>query len=179
MAWAVNYYNIYQSNDFNGIFFTVRGRALNTFISGAVQIPSAWILNIFTDKLPFGRGKKYGRRKRAFWALVYVFVSVNAVWIAGYFKVRETRLGLTEEERVDVFDTGYAGAAAVYVMYGFTDATYNCFAYWFIGALSNRPNEVSSGGAKRRKDLLTIIVECFCEYVSPPQCALSDLRFCA
>lgn len=137
MAWAVNYYAIYQSNDFNGVFFTVRGRALNTFISGAVQIPSAWILNLFTDKLPLGR------RKRAFWALVYVFLSVNAVWIAGYFKMRETRLGLTEEERVDVFDEGFAGASAVYIMYGFTDATYNCYAYWFIGALSNRPNEVS------------------------------------
>ncbi|TLD37668.1 putative duf895 domain membrane protein [Venturia nashicola] len=138
MAWAVNYYNIYQSNDFNGVYFTVRGRALNTFLSGAVQIPAAWILNLFTDKLPFGR------RKRAFWALVYVFVSVNSVWIAGYFKMRDTRAGLREEERVDVVDGGkFVGACAVYVFYGFTDATYNCFAYWFIGALSNRPDELS------------------------------------
>lgn len=136
MCWAVNYYNIYQNNDFNGIYFTVRGRALNTFISGAVQIPAAWILNIFTDKLPMGR------RKRAFWAVVYVFVAVNAVWTAGYFKMRKTREGLSEEERVDVFDSDYPGSCAVYVLYGFTDATYNCYAYWFIGALSNRPEEV-------------------------------------
>lgn len=138
MCWAVNYYNIYQSNDFNGVYFTVRGRALNTFISGAVQIPSAWILNIFTDKLPFGR------RKRAFIAVMYVFISINAVWIGGYFMMKRTKYGLSEEERVDVFDSGYAGACAVYVLYGFTDATYNCYAYWFIGALSNRPEEVCS-----------------------------------
>jgi len=37
LAWGVNYYNIYQSNDFNGVCFTVRGRALKTPISGAHQ----------------------------------------------------------------------------------------------------------------------------------------------
>ena len=136
MCWAVNYYNIYQSNDFNGVYFTVRGRALNTFISGAVQIPSAWILNIFTDKLPFGR------RKRAFIAIIYVFIGINAVWTGGYIMMKRTVYGLREADRVDVFDSGYAGACAVYVLYGFTDATYNCYAYWFIGALSNRPEEV-------------------------------------
>ncbi|KAL6819998.1 major facilitator superfamily domain-containing protein [Trichoderma camerunense] len=137
MCWAVNYYNIYQSNDFNGVYFTVRGRALNTFISGVVQIPSAWMLNIFTDRLPFGR------RKRAFYAIVYVFVTINAVWVAGYFMMKKTKEGLSEADRVDVRDSGYAAACAVYVLYGFTDATYNCYAYWFIGALSNRPDELS------------------------------------
>jgi hypothetical protein len=72
-----------------------------------------------------------------------VFISTNAVWIAGYFYMKKTKYGLTEAERVDVFDSGYAGACAVYVLYGFTDATYNCYLYWFIGALSNRPEEVS------------------------------------
>ncbi|KAJ4865570.1 ion channel regulatory protein UNC-93 domain-containing protein [Trichoderma breve] len=137
MCWAVNYYNIYQSNDFNGVYFTVRGRALNTFISGVVQIPSAWMLNIFTDRLPFGR------RKRAFYAIIYVFVTINAVWVAGYFMMKKTKEGLSEADRVDVHDSGYAAACAVYVLYGFTDATYNCYAYWFIGALSNRPDELS------------------------------------
>ncbi|KAM6478055.1 major facilitator superfamily domain-containing protein [Trichoderma sp. SZMC 28011] len=137
MCWAVNYYNIYQSNDFNGVYFTVRGRALNTFISGVVQIPSAWMLNLFTDRLPFGR------RKRAFYAIVYVFVTINAVWVAGYFMMKKTKEGLSEADRVDVHDSGYAAACAVYVLYGFTDATYNCYAYWFIGALSNRPDELS------------------------------------
>lgn len=136
MCWAVNYYNIYQSNDFNGVFFTVRGRALNTFISGAVQIPSAWILNIFTDRLPFKR------RKRALIAVIYVFVATNAVWIGGLFMMKKTVYGLPEADRVDVYSHDYAGACAVYVLYGFTDATYNCYAYWFIGALSNRPDEV-------------------------------------
>ncbi|KAJ4377629.1 hypothetical protein N0V83_000456 [Neocucurbitaria cava] len=137
MCWAVNYYNIYQSNDFNGVYFTVRGRALNTFISGAVQILSAWILNIFTDKLPLRR------RQRAFVAICYVFVAINVVWGAGYIMMKRTKYGLSEAERVDVYDSGYASACAVYVLYGFTDATYNCFAYWFIGALSNRPDELS------------------------------------
>lgn len=178
MCWAVNYYNIYQSNDFNGIFFTVRGRALNTFISGAVQIPSAWILNIFTDKLPFGR------RKRAFFAIVYVFVTINAVWIGGYFMMRKTKEGLSEAERVDVLDPGYAPACAVYVLYGFTDATYNCYAYWFIGALSNRPDEVSFSMATmftsgEGKSLTHVSAFCLRRHVSSPERALSNLRFLA
>ncbi|KKY25268.1 hypothetical protein UCRPC4_g01907 [Phaeomoniella chlamydospora] len=73
MCWAVNYYVVYQNNDFNGIVFTVRGRALNTLLSAIVQIAAAWVLNLFTDKLPMKR------RKRAFWAVVYVFVAFNAL----------------------------------------------------------------------------------------------------
>lgn len=137
MCWAVNYYTIYQSNDFNGVYFTVRARSLNAFLSGALQIPSAWILNLVTDQLPCTR------RKRAFWGAVYVFASTNAVWIAGYFYMKKTVYGLPESDRVDVYDPGYAGAAVVYALYGFTDATFNCYLYWFIGALSNRPEEAS------------------------------------
>ncbi|KAF7189746.1 UNC93-like protein [Pseudocercospora fuligena] len=155
MCWAVNYYvvciilnrwyhswnsdaqQIYQNNDFNGVYFTVRGRALNTFLSGAVQLFAPWILNLFTDKLPFKR------RKRAFWAGVYVFVAFNALWIGGYFIMKKTKYGLDEEQRIDVYDDGYGIACFVFVMYGFMDATYNCYCYWFMGALSNNTDELS------------------------------------
>ncbi|EXJ90279.1 hypothetical protein A1O1_03378 [Capronia coronata CBS 617.96] len=143
-CWAINYYTVYQNNDFNGIVFTVRGRALNTFLSGVVQVGAAWVLNLFTDLLPMKR------RKRAFWALVYVFVMFNAVWIGGYFAMRDTKLGLDEAERMDVFDSGYGAWCFLFVMYGFMDATYNCYAYWFIGALSNDPSELSVYAAMYR-----------------------------
>lgn len=140
MCWAVNYWVVYQNNDFNGIHFTVRGRALNTFISGVGQVAAPWILNIFTDLLPMRR------RRRALWALVYVFVAFNAVWLGGYWTMKEGRKGLTEEERVDVYDSGYFGGMFLFSAYGFMDATYNCYCYWFMGALSNRPEEVSLQG---------------------------------
>jgi hypothetical protein len=136
-CWAVNYYNIYQSNSFNGQVFTVRARALNVLCSGIVQIFAAWALRLITDKLPATR------RTRAFAGAAYNFILFNAVWIGGYFAMVKTRENLPESERLDVYDSGYGAWAFLYVMYGFMDATYNCYAYWFMGALSNDPLEVS------------------------------------
>ncbi|KAK8221235.1 major facilitator superfamily domain-containing protein [Phyllosticta capitalensis] len=135
--WAVNYYVIYQNNCFNGVFFTVRGRSLNTFCSGVIQIPAAWMLNIFTDKLPCKR------RWRAFWGLLYVFISFNAVWLGGYWAMKKTTYGLDEKDRMDVFDKDYGWYAFLFTMYGFSDATFNCYAFWFMGALSNETSELS------------------------------------
>jgi len=137
MCWAVNFFGVYQNNDFNGVVFTVRARALNALCSGVVQIFSPWILHFFTDRLPMKR------RKRAFWALVYVFIFINAIWIGGYFAMARTRTDLPAADRLDVYDPGYGQLCFLFAMYGFTDATYNCYAYWFIGALSNDPTEVS------------------------------------
>lgn len=135
-CWAINYYNIYQSNQFNGLVFTVRGRALNVLLSAFMQIGAAWTLQLITDHLPFKR------RVRALAGAVFNFVLFNAVWIGGYFAMAQTRQGLSESERLDVFDPGYGAWAFLYIMYGFMDATYNCYAYWFMGALSNDPREV-------------------------------------
>lgn len=149
MCWAVNFFVVYQNNDFNGVVFTVRGRALNTFLSGITQVIAPWILRAFTDILPMKR------RKRAFWALVYVFFIINANWIGGYFAMVRTREGLTEAERLDVYGPGYGWWSFLFAMYGFTDATYNCYAYWFIGALSNDPGEVCLCGSAITRNWLT------------------------
>lgn len=137
MCWAVNFFGVYQNNDFNGVVFTVRARSLNALLSGVTQIFAPWILHFFTDRLPMKR------RKRAFWALVYVFIFINAIWIGGYFAMAQTVPGLPESKCLDVYDHGYGWWGFLFAMYGFTDATYNCYAYWFIGALSNDPAEVS------------------------------------
>jgi hypothetical protein len=115
--------SVYQNNQFNGIVFTVLGRALNTLCSGFVQIFAAWTLNLITDVLPVKR------RMRALAGAIYVFVMFNAVWIGGYFAMVKTKIGLTEAERLDVYDKGYGEWAFLFVMYGFMDATYNCYAY--------------------------------------------------
>jgi hypothetical protein len=168
MCWAVNFFGVYQNNDFNGIVFTVRGRALNAFLSGVAQVFAPWITYLFTDRLPFNR------RKRAFWALVYVFTIINAIWIGGYFGMKNTRLGLDEAERLDVFGHNYGWWCFLFVMYGFTDATYNCYAYWFIGALSNDPAEVSSAPSFDSfcSCQQTCVALRVCCTISPSQCAL-------
>ena len=61
--------------------------------------------------------------------------------------MKNTKSGLTELERVDIYDHGYGIAAFVFIMYGYMDATYNCYCFWFIGALSNKTEEVSCIGS--------------------------------
>ena len=136
-CWAVNYYLVYQNNQYNSPTFTVRGRALNSLLSAIVQIPAPFILSLITDQLPLKR------RARAFCGALYIFTLFNAVWIGGYFAMRETKSGLSEAAKIDVFDPGYGQRCFLFVMYGFMDATYNCYAFWFMGALSNEPRVVS------------------------------------
>ncbi|EXJ84578.1 hypothetical protein A1O3_05248 [Capronia epimyces CBS 606.96] len=136
-AWAINYYSIYQNNRYNSPVFTVRGRALNTLMSGIAQIFSAWVMLIMTDKLPLNR------RHRAYVGLAFVWLLVNGVNIGGYFAMVETKFGLKESQKLDVYTPGYGPKAFLYVMYGFMDGCYNTFGLWFIGALSNDRRELS------------------------------------
>jgi hypothetical protein len=142
-AWAINYYSIYQNNRYNSPNFTVRGRALNTLMSGIPQVFSCWVMQIFTDKLPFSR------RNRAYAGLAFVWLIVNGVCIGGYFGMRETVFGLKESQKLDVYSNSYGPKAFLYVCYGFMDGIYNAYGLWFIGALSNNRREV-------RLPLLTI-----------------------
>jgi len=112
--------------------------------SGLVQILAPWALQLITDGLPLKR------RARAFSEAVFTFVVFNAVWIGGYFAMVKTREGIPKSERLDVFDPGYGAWAFLYVMYDFMDAVYNCYAYWFMGALSNDPAELSVHAAMFR-----------------------------
>jgi len=141
-CWAINYYTVYQSNNFNGEVFTVRARALNVLCSGLVQIAAPWTLQLITDLLPVKR------RARALAGALFNFILFNAVWIEGYFAMIRTQEGLQEDKRLDVYDSGYGAWAFLYVMYGFMDAVYNCYAYWFMGALRNDPVEVGHSQSK-------------------------------
>ncbi|KAL5318582.1 hypothetical protein ACEPPN_013644 [Leptodophora sp. 'Broadleaf-Isolate-01'] len=136
-SFGYYYYNVYQNNRFNSPTFTVRGRALNSFLSAAVQILSGWTMALITDKLPMKR------RNRAYAGIVFIFILCNAVWIGGYFAMVETVTGLPESERYDVFTPGYAPRAILYISYGYMDGCLGTFLLWFFGALSNDPKVLS------------------------------------
>ncbi|KAG4434842.1 hypothetical protein IFR05_009681 [Cadophora sp. M221] len=136
-SFGYYYYNVYQNNRFNSPTFTVRGRALNSFLSAAVQILSGWTMALITDKLPMKR------RNRAYAGIVFIFILCNAVWIGGYFAMIETVTGLPESERYDVFTPGYAPRAILYISYGYMDGCLGTFLLWFFGALSNDPKVLS------------------------------------
>ena len=127
---------IYQNNKFNGIVFTVRARSLNTFTNAISNILAAWIINPLLDNMPFKR------RKRAFIGLAYIFILYNAVCIGGYWAMKDTKMDLEEAQRLDIYDHNFAWWCFLFTMYGFVSGSYNVYAHWFIGALSNDPVEV-------------------------------------
>ncbi|RDW64122.1 hypothetical protein BP5796_10624 [Coleophoma crateriformis] len=136
-SFGYYYYNVYQNNRFNSLVFTVRGRSLNTLLSGIIQVLSGWTMALITDKLPTNR------RNRAYAGIAFVFILCNAVWIGGYFAMVETVKGLKEAQKVDVFSPGYGVRAFLYVCYGYMDGCTGTYLLWFFGALSNDPKVLS------------------------------------
>ncbi len=136
-SFAVYYYQIYQSNRYNALVFSVRGRALNTFLNGFASVLAGWSMVIITDKLPLTR------RHRAYVGLIFNFILVNGVWLGGYFAMVETVPGLTESQKLDVFSPGYGPKAFLYIVYGYMDGCYVTYLSWFFGALTNDVNTVS------------------------------------
>ena len=43
----------------------------------------------------------------------------------------------------DIFDPGYVGNLFLYMFYGLLDATFQTYAYWLMGALSNEPRKLA------------------------------------
>lgn len=137
-SFSVYYYVVYQANRYNGQVFTVRARALNSLMNCFTSIIAGWVMALITDRLPLKR------RHRAYVGLIFNFLIVNAVWIGGYFAMIETRPGLTEAEKLDVFSSGYAAKAFLFVMFGYMDGSYITYLSWFFGALSNDVKVVST-----------------------------------
>jgi hypothetical protein len=48
-----------------------------------------------------------------------------------------------EEERMDIFDSGYAGKIFLYIFCGVLDAMWQTTAYWIMGAMSNDPAKLA------------------------------------
>ena len=79
LAFGTNYYVIYQSNRYNGVTFSVRGRALNTLISGLAQVSSTWTTTALVDWVPLRR------RQRAYIGVAFNLLLTTGVWIGGYY----------------------------------------------------------------------------------------------
>jgi len=97
--------------------------------SGLVQIAAPWTLQLITNPLPVKR------RARALAGALFNFILFNALWIGGYFAMIRTKEALPEDERLDVYDSGYDAWAFLYVMYGFMDAVYKLLRILVYGSI--------------------------------------------
>lgn len=132
MFWSSNWFTTYQTNSVNGAEFDTRTKALNGLLYWLSQIFGALIFGNCLDL------KYFTRRTRAKGALIALFLLTLAIWGGGYaWQKRFTRQSLANATPLDWSTSGYVGPMFLYMFYGFYDASWQCCAYWFMGALSN------------------------------------------
>ncbi|KAK4543551.1 hypothetical protein LTR36_005446 [Oleoguttula mirabilis] len=119
---------------FNYAYFTVRARALNSFLFFVLGMISALGMGQLLDST---RWKRQTRAKAGFFIVTIV---TGASWILGqavqvhYDMVKPT---------IDWADDSYGLGAFVFCLWGFSDPLVTTYLYWLAGSFSNDLNETS------------------------------------
>ncbi|KAF9927954.1 hypothetical protein FBU30_002742 [Linnemannia zychae] len=152
MFFSSNWFYTYQFNAVNTLNFSVRTRSMNSMFYWLAQIIGSIIYGAFLDK------KEWSRTTRARYGL-FLLAAVLAATYAGGF-VFQSKIGpkgyIINEDGVAVKDpaswtvydlvdqtSGWIGPFILYFMYGITDAMYQGFSYWVMGALTNDTNQAA------------------------------------
>ncbi|CAE6526244.1 unnamed protein product [Rhizoctonia solani] len=137
MFFASNWFYTWQFNDYNGVLFNIRTRALNSFVYWTVQIPGCVAIGLLLDS------KHLRRRVRAFlgWGVLLTVVFIVHIW--GYLYQKDYKRPVPEEARMDISDHGYSGKAWLFAFCGLLDATWQTYTYWMMGAMSNDPAKLA------------------------------------
>ncbi|CAG8606507.1 2482_t:CDS:2 [Paraglomus brasilianum] len=133
MFLASNWYYAYQFDAVNAFYFNIRTRAFNNLWYWFAQIVGALLFGKLLDLATLNR------RTRGFYGFVVLSVIITATWICGlFFQLSFKRYpALAESEKMDLFDKGYGSKLTLYLAYGLSDAMFQCYAYWLMGALTN------------------------------------------
>lgn len=138
-----NWFYTYQFNAVNGYLFTARTKGLNSALYWGSQMIAAYLLgNVFLDT------NSKSRRWRAIGGGVIVIIVMFSAWIFGYFlQTKYERYNDPSDEyaesSIDYTSSNYGYPFFVFILYGFSDAIVQCYAYWIMGALSNDMSVVS------------------------------------
>jgi hypothetical protein len=136
LFWASNWFYTYQFNDMNAYYFNIRTRAFSNFFYWLAQIFGSLMFGTFLD------WARFSRRTRGLAGWAVLFVLVNAIWGGGLAFVLQTNRNAPSPKQ-DIFDPGYVGNLFLYMFYGFLDSTWQTYAYWLMGALSNEPRKLA------------------------------------
>ncbi|KZT51337.1 MFS general substrate transporter [Calocera cornea HHB12733] len=135
---ASNWFYTWQFNDYNGVLFTIRTRALNGMIYWASQMFGSIMIGAVLD------WPRLSRRTRAAigWVWLLVFVMFTHGWAYHYQKGYTRESLAADPTRIDFSTSGYAGYIW-YIFLGFLDSMWQTAAYWFMGAMSNDPAKLA------------------------------------
>ncbi|KAI8138334.1 major facilitator superfamily domain-containing protein [Fennellomyces sp. T-0311] len=128
---ASNWFYSYQFH-MNAVYFDAATRALNGTMYWGFQIVGSLLIGLFLDY------QGITRRMRGIIAGAVLFVVLMGVWGGGF------AFQLTFENDFDEpkhwTSSGFGGPFVLYLIYGMTDAMYQSYMYWLMGAMSNDPS---------------------------------------
>ncbi|TFK38635.1 major facilitator superfamily domain-containing protein [Crucibulum laeve] len=140
MFFASNWFYTWQFNDYNDALFNIRARSLNNLVYWLSQIIGAISIGFLLDQ----RG--ISRRLRAFsgWTILLAMVFIVHTW-AYFYQKNYTRASIPpdSDQKMDIFDHGYAGRIWLYIFCGILDAMWQTTVYWIMGAMSNDPSKLA------------------------------------
>ncbi|KAI8887848.1 MFS general substrate transporter [Backusella circina FSU 941] len=125
---ASNWFYSYQFR-VNVVYFDASTRALNDTMYWTMQIVGSLMIGLILDYQGFNR------RKRGLIALGITFIIINAVWAGGM--AFQLTFGNDFTSVIGWRDPGFAKPFVLYLFYGFSDAIYQSYLYWLMGAMSN------------------------------------------
>lgn len=131
---ASNWFYSYQFH-VNAVYFNAAARALNGTMYWTMQIIGSLAMGLLLDY------QGLSRRVRGLLGCGIMFVILMAVWAGGF------AFQLTFENDyaspIGWTNPHFGGPFFLYIMYGFTDAIFQSYMYWIMGAMSNDPSILS------------------------------------
>ncbi|KAI9488228.1 MFS general substrate transporter [Zychaea mexicana] len=128
---ASNWFYAYQFH-VNAVYFDAVTRALNSTMYWTFQIIGSLLVGLLLDYQGFSR------RARGLICGGALFLIMMGVWAGGF------AFQLTFENDYDEphhwTSPGFGGPFVLYLIYGMTDAMYQSYMYWLMGAMSNDPS---------------------------------------
>jgi len=140
MFLASNWFYTWQFNEYNDALFNIRARSLNNLVYWLSQIVGSISIGFLLDQ------RAISRRIRAFsgWTILLAMVFIVHIW-AFFYQKQYTRQSIPSKSnnKIDIFDGGYAGRIWLYIFCGLLDAMWQTTAYWIMGAMSNDPAKLA------------------------------------
>ncbi|KAI9271948.1 major facilitator superfamily domain-containing protein [Phascolomyces articulosus] len=127
---ASNWFYAYQFH-VNAVYFDATTRALNGTMYWGMQIIGSMIFGFILDY------QGLTRRTRALIGAGILFVVMMAIWAGGF--VFQLSFENDYDDPIHWDDWRFGRPFLLYIMYGLSDALYQSYMYWLMGAMSNDP----------------------------------------
>lgn len=127
---ASNWFYAYQFH-VNALYFNAVTRALNGTMYWGMQIIGSLIFGLLLDY------QGLSRRVRGLLGASIMFVMLMAIWAGGF--AFQLTFENDYKNPIHWTDPGFGGPFVLYIFYGFSDAVFQTYMYWVMGAMSNDP----------------------------------------